>query len=149
MKRLVDLFRGLAARTKPMDVDAFHFGTKKVGEEQWDVTIYQGQEPYFRIATQTSPESVQLVEERAQLVTDVMNAAPEMSEMAVQSAQNRQLAQELLDTAATLLLALDAARSIGDKNGYTSDANQRALFAVARAEDELRALILGNDGKAA
>ncbi len=149
MKRLVDLFRGLSARTKPLDVDAFHFATKKVSDSQWDVTIYQGTEPYFRIATQTDPESVLLVEERALLVTDVMNAAPEMSELAAKSAENRQIAQELLDVSATLLLALDAARSIGDKNGYTSDANQRALFAVSRAEDELRALILGNDGKAA
>lgn len=146
MKRFTDLFRGLAVRTKPLDEAAFYFKTEKASD-RWDVTIYQGSEPYFRIPT-ASPEEALLIEERAVLVTDVMNAAPEMSETAAKSSENHDLAQELLDTAAKLLLALDAARAIGSKVGYTSDANQRALFAVSRAEDELRALILGSDGKA-
>ena len=150
MKRLADIFRGLATRTKPLDSEsAFFFETKKVTEGQWDVTLFQGSEPYFRIASQLSPDATQLVEERAQLVCELMNVAPELTEDAARSVENHELAQELLDTGARLLLALDAARAIGSNAGYTSDANQRALFAVARAEDELRALILGNDGKAA
>lgn len=148
MKNLTNLFRDIAGRTKPLDEDAFYFETGKVDEELWDVTIFQGSEPYFRVRA-TTPEETLLLEERAQLVTDVMNAAPEMSELAAKSSENRDIAQEIMDTSARFLLALDSARAIGSKTSYTSDANQRALIAVSRAEDELRALILGSDGKAA
>lgn len=149
MRRVIELFRSLANRTKAIDETAFDWSTKKTADDSWELTIHQGLEPYFRIATLTDPESVNLIEERATLVCDVMNASTDMAEMAANSAENQQLAQDLLDGITKYFDALDLARGLTAKSGLSTDANQRALIAASKAEDELRALIIGSGGSAA
>lgn len=149
MKRLSDIFRKLSDRTRTMDEKAFSWNTKKITDTSWQITIDEGLEPYLRLEEITDPDSVAHTEERATLICDLLNAAPEMTEAAARSQENKDLAQDLLDTVSAYLDALDRARTMTAHSGVSADANQRALIAASRAEDELRALILGSGGTTA
>lgn len=149
MKNLAAIFRGLAEKTKSMDDLAFSWSTKKSGSSSWQITIDEGLEPYLRLEEITDPDSVTNTEERVGLICELLNNAPEMSETAARSQENRDLAQDMLDALCSYFDALDKARMLTTQSGVTSDSSQRALIAASKAESELRALIVGSGGSAA